>query len=152
MIDASLLLKDAIIAALQGHAPLTAINGGRVYETPPPPPEPGEPRDDVPFTSLGEPDATPWGNDGYRGSEVSLQIDNWAEATETAPDHMRVAHQMNIATLNAMWTITLSLDSPADWVLHKVWIDGTRVERDPDGVTAHGIVNIRANITPVITH
>lgn len=151
MKDASLLVKDAIIAALQANAALRAINKGRVYDVQPPPDEFSR---FAPFTSMGEPDAQPWGNDGYRGCEVNIQIDNWTEASSTGDDHVRVAMQMNAAVVNALWGLSLTVDgaSPAEWIVHHPWIDGTRTVRDPDGVTAHGMVFARVQLTPALAN
>lgn len=150
MRDATVLVKDALIATLQENDALTAIGGGRVYDVQP---SPVDYVDRQPFTSMGEPDATPWGNDGYRGSEVTVQVDNWAMADETSVAHVRVASQMNAAVVNALWgpsSISVAPDSPAEWIVHHVWIEGTRVLRDPDGVTAHGIVTVVVQLTPAI--
>lgn len=153
MKDASLVLKDAVIAALQADAALVALNGGRVFDDIPPPPEPGD-YPEPSFTAVKVVDTTPWGNDRYRGSEVNLQIDSFVTASDDEPDHHRNALKMNVAICDALWgtsTISVAPDSPGEWILHAVWIDQTRVIDDPlSTAVAHGIVLVRANITPAL--
>lgn len=136
-----------MIARLKAYAPLRAINGGRVYDTAPPPPKAGETNVRFKaFTSMGDPDAVPFANDGRRGSEVTLQIDNWAQATDSNADFARSADEMNGHVCDALFGNQVT--EPNGWTLHFVWIEGARVTRDPDGVTAHGIVTVVAQLTP----
>lgn len=146
MLDGSLPLQAAIIATLKANAGVRALVGDRVYDIPPP-------RDPMnpcgPFVSIGPVQPEPDGRDDERGSSIYVQIDCWAEASAKGADHRVTVKKMNAAALAALWGE--QVPSPEGWRLHHVWQDGrTQVLDDPDGVTAHGVVPLRCDMSPIL--
>lgn len=144
MMDAAQAVWPQIVAALKSDAALVALNGGRIYDRPPPP---GKGARKMPCTTRGPSQTLPFTNDGDRGCSVSVQIDNWSETTEAGVYQPRAANEMNAAVCAALFGEDC-ITAPAGWLVQGVWPESSEVIADPDGVTAHGIVRVRIELTP----
>lgn len=139
MIDASSAVQTTAVALLRADAAVAAIVGQRIYASPPD-------NGPMPMISLGPSDAVKFHRADRQGSSTTLQIDCWAQAGEDARDQMKVCRDLVHAV-----TAALDLKQPtiAGWHLFgRLVIDNTRFFSDPDGVTAHGVITLRAEMAP----
>lgn len=132
--DASLSLQKAIVAALKGASGVIAIVGQRVYDGVPPKPT-------KPYVSLGPFDVLTEVADGYEGSETTIQVDGWSGE----PGSVEIK-QIGRAIRAALHEATLSLDDNQRLVA--LTVDQIRYLRDPDGITQHAVVTVRALTEP----
>lgn len=133
--DASLPLKKAIIAALKVG---NAIAGGRNYDRAPATPA-------FPYTTLGPFDVTPEVADEYEGGDTTIQIDGWSRGTGSLVASVEI---MQIGRLihGALHEKVLSLDESQRLVA--LTVEQIRYSRDPDGLTEHAIITVRARTEP----
>lgn len=127
MIDPSLPLQAAIVAALKAGIP-----AARVYDDVPEYPK-------FPYFSLGPDDVLDDHDQCVGGADTSCQVHVWSRAVGRVE-----AKQMVAAAI-------LALDQPLTVVGHVVVIHqvtSARVDRDPDGVTQHGVIVVRYATTP----
>lgn len=132
--SASSALQKAIIAAMRGDATLSALVGDRIYDEPPS----GATK---PFVSLGPTSFFPDPRDCIPTRIETVQIDVW-----TAGQNRR---QPCKAICNAVEGVldgaTLSLDDP--YALGTCDLTLGRVLDDPDGITKHGVLQFRCEVT-----
>ncbi len=141
MIDASSVLQTAVIGVLRGDVGVSALTGPRIYASS---------RDNtgpLEAVTLGPSDSVPFYRREKKGSSTTLQVDCWAQATDDARDHMK-----RMRALKAAVSAALHLAKPPISGWH--WFSAIEVEsardfEDPDGVTARGVVTIRAKLGPV---
>lgn len=146
MKDATLPFQSAVIRALKANSDVSAIVGQRVYPDRAPPRQPNQPG--VDYISMGPTQAIPFDSQRNRGASVFLQIDSWAEAPEDAAEQKILALKMNAAVIAALWGDIM--EAPEGWRLHDVRTDGNvQVISEQDGVTSHGVVTIRGDLTPL---
>lgn len=134
MADAGLELQKAIIAKLRAEAALTAIVAQRIYDQVPASPT-------FPYTSLGRKQRLP--NDGscsYRGQEHNIQIDAWSRAVGFPETEAMIG-----AIYNSLHYATLTLTG---FTLSHIAVRSTETLNDPDGLTKHGVVMLRAFTQP----
>lgn len=132
--SASAELQDAVIAALLADATVAAAVLGRVYDEPPP------------ASGRKFPNITIGGGDaGIEDLECitlrleSLQVDVWTREN----GRKRPARELTDAVVNALHLQDLPLATHA---LAHLQVEAVRVMRDPDGITAHGVVTLAAEI------
>lgn len=133
-VDPALALHKAIVAALKGDAGVAAIVNGRVYD--------GVPTNAVkPYVSLGAFQMLPEHGDCLDGGESFITLDAWAGG----PDSVQ-AKQLGKAIANALDEATLTLDGNR---LVGLALEQTNYLRDPDGITAHASITMRALTDPL---
>lgn len=135
--SASRALQKAVVAALRGDATLANFVGARVYDM--------QPADAVyPFVSLGPSSFVSDNDECIEGREETLQIDVWARDNGL----MHPCRAITDAVYGALHEATLSLDDPYANVECNVTL-GAQVFMDPDGLTAHGVVQITAMVETI---
>ncbi len=140
MISAASAFQTAIVAVLRGNAAVTAIVSDRIYASSRDSSGPLE------AITLGPSDSVPFHRREQKGSTIFLQIDCWAQADESGRTHMK---RVRVLAEKVSAALHLSKPSIAGWVLSSaIKVDGVRDLEDPDGVTAHAIVFIRADLGP----
>lgn len=135
MSAASLALRQALHAGLNGYAPLAALLGGpKVFDEPPRTVA-------FPYVTLGD-----------------AETSDWSTATETGHEHRLVLHvwsrqggqreaQLIAAEIMAALEV-LDLD-PLGQRLVNLRFATSDIRRDEDGRTWHGVVRFRAVTEPV---
>lgn len=130
MEDQSVELQDVIIAALKADASVAAIVGDRVYDRAP---------EGVtfPYISLGATNSIPEDADCIDAESETVQIDIW---------HRDQGRKWKCkATVNAVRAALHEADLDLDTnALALMRVTLTRVQIDPDNITAHGIVQVEA--------
>ncbi len=133
MSDPSLALQKALVAALKADAPLTAIVAGRIWDQPPAAPA-------YPYVTLGEDQVLPDRGDCYEGSDVTLTLHAWSNATGF-PEVKRI-----VAAIRAVLGPDLILEAGTHLV--DLTFDEARYLRDPDGTTSHAVLTFTARTEP----
>jgi hypothetical protein len=132
--DPSLELQKAIVARLNADPAVTAIVNGRVYD--------GVPANATrPYVSFGPFQLLPEHGDCLNGGEVFVTLDAWA----TGPSTVQVK-QLGTAIAKALDLAPIVLDGPQRLV--EMTIEQTQYLRDPDGITAHGVITVHAFTEP----
>jgi len=134
MPDPSLELQKAIVARLRADASLTALVAGRVYDAPPVNPT-------FPYVTLGEADVLVQRADSYDGSEVSMAVHGWSRAVGF-PEVKRIAAAIR-ASLHEAPLVLADGERLVD-----VEVTDNRALRDPDGLSSHAVVSVRAFTEP----
>lgn len=134
MSDPSLELQKAIVAALKADTDTAALIGARVYDQPPAVPQ-------FPYLTLGEDQTIAERADCYDASEVTLTFHAWSRATGF-PEVKRIADAVRQALTDAPLALT------GHRLVDLAFTD-SRVLRDPDGLTSHAVITLRALTEPV---
>lgn len=132
--DSTNALWNAIRLRLLAVPELTAIVGNRVFDRP-------TQGVTFPYVQLGESQVLPFEAQCVVGVEVFLTIHAWAR-DGWAGDQVR---DMCAAVYGALHAQSFSLGP-----VHRLQLiehQSTRVLRDPDGITRHGIIDFRADTT-----
>lgn len=139
MIAGSLAVRSAVIALLRGAAPVTAIVGQRIYASAPD-------KRPEPLVTLGPSQELGFGRAEDGGTSVWLQVDCWAQARKEASDQIAVCGALLGAVSGAL---NLSKPTISGWRLFgQIIVKRTQLISEPDGVSAHGFVTIRADLAP----
>ncbi len=133
--DSALELQKAIVATLKADAAVNAIIAGRIYDAVPQ-------NAALPYVSLGPFDLVPEVGDCIDGATMFIQLDGWA----AGPDTVQVK-RLGAAIAAALDEATLTLDAPQRLV--EMTLERTQYLRDPDGITAHAAMTIRAATEPI---
>lgn len=128
--DASLPLQKAVLTALKS----ANIAGQRIYDAVPSSPV-------FPYVSFGPVDVLTEEADEYEGSDATLQIDAWSRATGSVE-----VKQLGRAIRGALHGASLPLDENQRLVA--LTVSSVRYMNDPDGLTSHAIVSVRARTEP----
>ena len=134
MPDPSLELQKAIVARLRADVDLTAIVAGRIFDQPPP-------NATFPYVTLGEADVVVQRAAFYDGSEVSMTIHGWSRAVGF-PEVKRIAGAIRASLHEA------PLELADGERLIDVEVADNRALRDPDGLTSHAVLTVRAYTEP----
>lgn len=129
MADPSLDLQKAIVAALKGASPVTALVGQRIFDQVPP-------GTAFPYISYGSDDVLQDDVSCVTAYNASVQIDVWSRANGQ-PEMKRIAGAVRTALHDA----DLSLDNHG---LVLIEHEQTRYLDDPDGLTHHGALTFKA--------
>jgi hypothetical protein len=124
-------LQRALYAALTGNAGVAALCGRRVYDRVPEKPV-------FPYVSFGASQSVNADADCIAAGEHFLQIDVWSRK----PGRLE-AKDLTHAVKLALHGAGIELASHA---LALIEVEGERHFTDPDGLTTHGVVNLRAMI------
>jgi hypothetical protein len=130
MIDVSLALQDAVVAALRTDESVSALVGPRVYDRVPS----GAVR---PYISIGPSQATQDDATCIEGMEVFQQVDVWS----SQPGY---AECKTIAA--AVKTALHRLEIEKSGVTFEIEHRFTNTFRDADGLTSHSVLSFRALI------
>lgn len=128
----SVSLQDFIIASLQADTAVSSLVGGRIWDNPPKKP-------DFPYITLGATDFRIDDADCIDMREETIQIDCW----ERKGGRKWPCKQIVDAVVNVMRRLEGDL---AVGTLVDTRIEIARVLDDPDGITAHGVVQVTAII------
>ena len=132
--DPSLELQKAIVARLKADAGVDAIIAGRIYDA--------VPGNAVrPYLSFGPFQLLPEHGSCLDGGEAFVTLDAWA----AGPDTVQVK-QLGTAVAKALDLAPITLDAPQRCV--EMSIEQTQYLRDPDGITAHGVITVHAWTEP----
>lgn len=134
--DASLPLQKAIKAKLTATAAVTTVAIGGVNNTP-------SPTTPKPYVSFGPFDVLTEDAQEYEGSDTTLQIDGWANGPEDA-----TIKRLGRAIRTALHKAALTLDE--DQRLVSLDVETLRYLREPDGITQHVAVSVRARTEPTV--
>ena len=126
-------LQRLIVSTLKADAALMALVNG-VYDT--------VPADawgtKLAYVSLGTTDVLDVGTDCVDGEEHNLQIDVWSRAVG-AVECKKICAAVKAALHEQPLELT-------DNAIDEVFVEGYRTFMDPDGLTTHGVVNVRVTI------
>lgn len=131
--SASFALQQLIFETLVADAGVHAFVANRVYDNVP------ETRE-FPYVSFG---ATDDSDDPLQCLTVEdhfINIDVW----DRSDGKLGTAKKIASAVKAALHYADLSLPDP--YALSRIKVDDTRVFRDPDGKTAHGVISVAATI------
>jgi hypothetical protein len=129
--DSSLPLQKAIVARLKADVEMI---DGRVYDAVPV-------SATKPYVSFGSFQVLPEEADCSEGVSVTIQLDGWA----AGPDTVEVK-RLGAAIARSLQWAELPLDEDQRLVIMNI-IDVSYL-RDPDGITTHAIVTVRAQTEP----
>lgn len=128
-------LQDAYVAQLRDDAGCAAIfgSGFDVYEDVPP-------DTSFPYITLGEDQKLPFLAECLNGSEIYITLHVWDRNGGWA-----AAKQGADAIEDCLHESELTLP---DFIVATIERKGSRLMRDPDGITAHAVVTFRAFVNP----
>ena len=118
-------IYDALIAS-------PAIAGGRVYDRVPENPT-------FPYIGIGDEQSIDDGNACDDGWEVSSDVHVWSRA---------VGFPETKGLVSAIVPRLAAISAVPGFTLIAAGVENTRVFRDPDGLTSHGVISVRFVITP----
>jgi hypothetical protein len=133
--DASLPLQKALIGTLQADPTLSAIVHGRVYDNVPA-------QVVFPYVSLGPFQVLPELADCSEGVEILVTLDGWSRDGGKSFEAKRIGAAIG----NALHQAMLVLDEGQRLV--SIALEQINYLRDPDGLTAHAAVTVRALTEP----
>lgn len=139
MRDASPEVQIALIGWLRGAAAITALVGQRSYDEPPHAGGAKVPETGFPYVALGSTQARPWRMCKGNGSQIVVQIHVWTRSTGKIGCE-RIAAMI----VNLIESAQLSISG---YRLHGITVEDKRVDRDPDGRTNHGTIQVRFDLT-----
>lgn len=133
--DGSNELLIAIRDELLSVPELVALVDGRIYD---------RPMQEVtfPYVQLGETQVLPFNAICVRGTSIYVTLHTWAREGWAGD----IVRQMSALIVPAL-DLNKTLDLGPDHVCQLIEYQDTRVFRDPDGTTRHGVIEFRADIT-----
>jgi Protein of unknown function (DUF3168) len=131
MASVELELQGAIVQRLKTDPAVTALIAGRVYDAVPSGAA-------FPYVTIGPTDSVEDDADCITGLDVAQQVDCWSRAVGF-PEVKKIAD----AVRASLHDFDLVLTSNAlVFFEHRT----TRITRDPDGLTSHGILGFEASV------
>ena len=126
-------LQVAIYDALNGDATVSSLVQG-IHDNPT---QVGDPADNsaFPFITISDSTLSPWDTDTETGSEAIVVVHVWSRA-----HHALEVKQIQDAIYNVLHRGTISITNNV--FIGSDYISQT-VERDPDGITRHGVQEFR---------
>ena len=126
-------LQFGIYTALDDDATLSALIVG-IYDNPA---QAGDPDDDTlfPYVTISDGTSQPWDTDTDRGDEAIAQIHVWSRASNALE-----AKQIQDAIYSVLHRGTIVISGSV--FIGSDYITQT-VQRDPDGITRHGVQEFR---------
>lgn len=134
--DASVELIRAAVDVLRADATISGYVAGRIFDRVP------ESGVVSPYISLGPSTAIPDDFDCMDGEEITIQFDVWSWGSDEAYGSME-ARKLSGAVKKALHDAELTL---ADNALVTLQHEITRITRDPDGITNHGVIQFTATV------
>jgi hypothetical protein len=133
MANPELELQGAIVARLKADPAVTALVAGRIYDS--------VPQSAVfPYVTIGPIDSVGFDPDCITGFDVAQQIDCWSRAVGT-PEVKKIIDAVRAALDDREADMPLATNGMV-FFEHRT----TRIVRDPDGLTSHGILSFEAAI------
>ena len=132
----SLELQGLIVPRLKADAALAGIIGARVFDHVPRSGTTGEVTAQYPFVGLGYWGETQDDADCIEGAEIFGRIECWSRGIGKT-EALRIAEAVRASLHNADLTLTENALVLIEWVR-------TDTNLDPDGLTSHATVEIRA--------
>lgn len=134
-LDATYALKAAVRTALLANSTLSnTLVGLKVVDLAPS-------SHPTPYISI-ETQSNDWSTSSEDGQEIKLDINVWHQATSQTPETGTARDLMGLVR-QTLHTASLSLAAPFNCVLIRVE-NMIGPYRDPDGMTLHGVVSVRA--------
>lgn len=135
MANPELELQGAIVARLKADAAVTAIVAGRIYDSVPA-------NAPFPYVSIGPVDTVDDTVDCIAGLDVAQQIDCWSRYPNGGSVEVKkLADAVRVALHGREADMPLASNALA-FFEHRT----SRITRDPDGLTSHGIIGFEAAI------
>jgi hypothetical protein len=135
MANSELEIQGAIVARLKADPAVTALVNGRIYDAP-------AANATFPYVSIGPVDSVDDDADCITGLIVAQQIDCWSRyAGGGTVEVKKMADAVRAALHNREGDMPLSTNGMA-YFQHR----NSRIVRDPDGLTSHGILAFEAAI------
>ncbi len=125
--------QAALVAWLKADAGVASLVADRVYDMPTSAPV-------YPHVAIGPSDTVPEDDELIDGVAETVQLDVWSR------DQGRVGPCKAIVDAVYEALHEAPLDLPDPWALQEVRVVLARVMLDPDGVTAHGVVQVTGRI------
>jgi hypothetical protein len=132
--DPALALQGALIAAMKAAAGVVALVSTRVYDNPPSTSTGAVAT--FPYITIGEAQSIPQRADCIDGTEHFVAVHAWSRAVGFT-EVKRIASAVRAALHEAEPAV-------AGYRLIDLAVQDTRFLRDPDGLTSHSVVNLRA--------
>jgi hypothetical protein len=126
-------LQGAIVARLKADPAVTALVAGRVYDSVPQ-------NAAFPYITIGPVDSVGFDPDCITGLEIAQQIDCWSRAVGF-PECKKITDAVRAALHDREADMPLASNAMA-FFEHRT----TRIVRDPDGLSSHGILGFEASI------
>lgn len=133
--DPSLALQKALVARLKADADVAALVNGRIYDSVPA-------NATKPYLSFGPFQVLPERGDCLDGAEVVITLDGWA----AGPDSVTVK-RVGAAVAAALDEAAIALEAPQRLV--EMLVEPISYLRDPDGITGHAVITVRAMCEPL---
>lgn len=130
----SLEIQRASIAALKADPTVAGLVADRIYDNPPANPT-------FPYITIGPDQTLPSRADCIDGSEITIQFDGWSRAPGFAE-----AKRISDAVRYCLNGAPLLLNG---YALIDLWLESSQTIRDPDGLTSHAIITMRALTEPI---
>ena len=131
---ASVALQNAIYSKLAADGPLMVLIKG-IYDNPQQVEDP-ENNAAFPFITISTGNIQPWDDDTGTGSEASTQIHTWSRAR-----HALEAKQVMDAIYSVLHRGTITINGQT--FIGSDLTDQQNPQRDPDGITRHGVQTFR---------
>lgn len=130
--SASIELQTLIYDALKADAGVSALVSDRIYD--------GRPKDGgYPCLTFGPADVVLENLEGVKASTETVQLDVWSQDG----GRLRPCKEIVSAVKSALHLADLSLAVNA---LVQIRINSMRVFQDRDGITAHGVITVEADL------
>jgi hypothetical protein len=133
MASPELELQGAIVARLKADPAVAALIAGRVYDNVPQ-------NAAFPYVTIGPVDSVGFDPDCITGFDVAQQIDCWSRSVGF-PEVKKIVDAVRAALHDKEDAMPLSSNDMV-FFEHRT----TRINRDPDGLTSHGIIGFEAAI------
>jgi hypothetical protein len=133
MATPELELQSAIVARLKADPGVAALVAGRIYDSVPASAA-------FPYVSIGPVDSVGFDPDCITGFDVAQQIDCWSRAVGF-PECKKIVDAVRTALHGKEEAMPLASNGMT-FFEHRT----TRITRDPDGLTSHGILGFEASV------
>jgi hypothetical protein len=133
MATPELELQSAIVARLKADPGVAALVAGRIYDSVPAGAA-------FPYVSIGPVDSVGFDPECITGFDVAQQIDCWSRAVGF-PEVKKIVDAVRAALHGQEEAMPLATNGMT-FFEHRT----TRITRDPDGLTSHGILGFEAAI------
>jgi hypothetical protein len=133
MANPELEIQGAVVARLKADPAVTALVNGRIYDSVPS-------NAAFPYISIGPVDSVADDADCITGLIVAQQIDCWSRAVGY-PEVKKIADAVRASLHDQESALPLATNA-LTFFEHR----NTRITRDPDGLTSHGILGFEAGI------
>jgi hypothetical protein len=133
MANPELEIQGAIVTRLKADSAVAALVNGRVYDSVPS-------GATFPYITIGPVDSVDDDADCITGLLVAQQIDVWSRAVGT-PEAKKIVDAVRAALHDQEAALPLASNGMA-YFEHR----NSRISRDPDGLTSHGVLSFEAAI------